>query len=311
MKKKVILDCDPGHDDAMAILLAGKNTNLDILGITTVAGNSPIENTTRNALTVTEIAKLDIPVYKGLSRPLIRDPYFAGGVVVHGESGLGGPTFPPITKKEEKTHAVDFIIETIKANKEEITLIPTGPLTNIGMAFRKAPEIIPWIKEISLMGGAINEGNVTPSAEFNIFFDPEAADIVFSAGIPTFIAPLELTHQAMIGPGEIDKIKAINNSISGIVAELLEYYTKFHKRRYKMEGGPLHDPCAVLYIIRPDLIESTKMFVQIETKGELTSGRTVCDIWKVTGKEPNIDVGVKLNHKGFIEEFLNALSKYE
>ena len=309
--RKVILDCDPGHDDAMAILLAGAQKDLKILGITTVAGNSPLENTTRNALIITQIAGLNVPVYSGMDRPMIRDPYFAGGEVVHGKSGLEGPILPPLERKPEKEHAVDFIIETIKANKEEITLVPTGPLTNIGMAFRKAPEIIPWVKEISLMGGAINEGNVTPSAEFNIFFDPEAADIVFSAGIPTFIAPLELTHQALVGSRELDKIRELNSNISKFVVDLLEFYSRFHKRRYHMEGAPLHDPCAVLYLIRPDLIETKKMFVQIETKGELTAGRTVCDIWGVTGKEPNIEVGVKLNHQGFIDELVKALKFYK
>lgn len=309
--KKIILDCDPGHDDAMAILLAGAQPDLDILGITTVAGNSPVENTTRNALIITQIAGLDIPVYKGMDRPMVRAPYFAGGEVVHGKSGLEGPTLPPLEREVEKEHAVDFIIETIKANKGEITLVPTGPLTNIGMAFRKAPEIIPWVKEISLMGGAINEGNVTPSAEFNIFFDPEAADIVFSSGIPTFIAPLELTHQALIGPKELDKIRALGSNISKFVVDLLEFYSQFHKRRYHMEGAPLHDPCAVLYLIKPELIKIKEMFVQIETKGELTSGRTVCDIWGVTGKDPNIKVGVGLNHTGFVDTLVDALKTYK
>ncbi len=309
--KKIIIDCDPGHDDAMAILLAGAQKDLDILGITTVAGNSPVENTTRNALIITQIAGLDIPVYRGMDRPMVRDPYFAGGEVVHGKSGLEGPELPSLEKEPEKEHAVDFIIETIKANKGDIILVPTGPLTNIGMAFRKAPEIVPWVKEISLMGGAINEGNVTPSAEFNIFFDPEAADIVFSSGIPTFIAPLELTHQALVGPKELDRIRALGSNVSKFVVDLLEFYSKFHKRRYHMEGAPLHDPCAVLYLIRPDLIEAKKMFVQIETKGELTAGRTVCDIWGVTGKEPNIDVGVGLDHKGFVDTLVDALKTYK
>lgn len=311
MKQKIIMDCDPGHDDAMAILLAGVQDSLEILGITTVAGNSPLENTTRNALIITQISGLDIPVYKGMDRPIIRKPYFAGGEVVHGKSGLEGPKLPPLERKIEKEHAVDFIIESVKAHKGEITLVPTGPLTNIGMAFIKAPEIIPWVKSISLMGGAINEGNVTPSAEFNIFFDPEAADIVFSSGIPIFIAPLELTHQALIGPKELDKIRDLNLEISKFVVDLLEFYSKFHKRRYHMEGAPLHDPCAVLYLIRPDLIETKKMFVQIETKGEYTAGRTVCDIWGVLNKEPNIEIGVKLDHKGFINELLNALKMYK
>ncbi len=310
MKRKIILDCDPGHDDAMAILLAGAQEELEILGITTVAGNSPVENTTRNALIITQIANLDVPVYKGMDRPMVREPYFAGGEVVHGKSGLEGPVLPPLEREAEKEHAVDFIIETVKANRWEITLVPTGPLTNIGMAFRKAPEIIPWVREISLMGGAINEGNVTPSAEFNIFFDPEAADIVFSSGIPIFIAPLELTHQAIIGPKELDKIRAIDSYISKFTVDLLEFYSRFHKRRYRMEGAPLHDPCAVLYLIRPDLIEMKKFFVQIETKGELTAGRTVCDIWGVTEKEPNINVGVKLNHTGFVDELIKALKAY-
>ena len=309
--RKIILDCDPGHDDAMAILLAGAQKEFEILGITTVAGNSPVDNTTRNALIITQIAGLDIPVYRGMDRPMVREPYFAGGEVVHGKSGLEGPVLPPLEREAEREHAVDFIIETVKANKGEVTLVPTGPLTNIGMAFRKAPEIIPWVREISLMGGAINEGNVTPSAEFNIFFDPEAADIVFSAGIPTFIAPLELTHQAIVGPKELDKIRELNSTISKFVVDLLEFYTRFHKRRYHMEGGPLHDPCAVLYLMRPDLIKTKKMFVQIETKGELTAGRTVCDIWGVTGKDPNIDVGVKLDHQGFILELVNALKVYK
>lgn len=309
MKRKIILDVDPGHDDAMAILLAGKSEALDVLGITVVAGNAPLERTVHNALTICDISGLGhIPVFRGMSQPLMRKLTTAPDI--HGESGLGGPTLPAPRLKIQETHAVDFIVKSVSEYPGEVTLVPTGPLTNVAMALLVAPEIKSKIKEIVLMGGAMGIGNVTPDAEFNIYVDPEAAKIVFESGIPITMLPLELTHQALITSDDIAEIKRIGTRLAGVVAELLEFFSSTYREVFNMGGCPLHDPCTVAMLIDPTLIEVEPMYVGVETEGTLTAGRTSCDLYRVTGRAPNARVGMKLDKERFFRLLLDAIASY-
>lgn len=308
MGRKIILDVDPGHDDAIAILVAGKS-ELDVLGITAVAGNAPLHRTVRNALTICDIAGLKhIPVYAGMDRPMVRELVTAPEI--HGESGLGGPELPLPGLQAQKMHAIDFIVETILKYPGEITLVPTGPLTNIAMAIQKAPDVKEKVKEIVLMGGAIGIGNTTPAAEFNLYVDPEAADIVFRSGIPITMMPLELTHQALMTTADRQAIREIGTRLATIVADLLGFFSSTYHQIFGMNGCPLHDPCTIAMLIDPKLVEVQPMFVSVETSGTLTAGRTVCDVHGVTGHEPNAKVGMKLDKDGFLRLLLDAISSY-
>ncbi|MFC7395445.1 nucleoside hydrolase [Scopulibacillus cellulosilyticus] len=307
-KRKIIIDCDPGHDDAIAILLAAGSPNIDLRAITTVAGNAEVEKTAINALKVCEIAGLkDIPVARGAAGPLTRKRETAPSI--HGESGMEGPSLPIPRQTLVKDHAVDVIIEELLSSKGDITLVPVGPLTNIALAMRKEPLIIPKIKEIVLMGGGMS-GNWTPAAEFNIFVDPEAANIVFESGVPITMAGLELTHQAVTTPEIIEQIQAISNPVSEFVVELLQYFSKTYKDEFGFSGAPIHDACAVAYCIDPTVFTTKKLRVDIETKGEFTSGMTVIDINGVTGREPNVNVAMELDKEKFWNMLINALKHY-
>ena len=288
MAKKIIIDTDPGQDDAVAILLAISSPELEILGITTVAGNVPLSLTTKNALIVTELAqRQDIGVFAGceepLSRPLVTAEY------VHGATGLDGPKLKePISKKKSK-HAIDFIIETLRENEpNSITLCPLGPLTNIASAFLRAPDVIKRVKQIVLMGGAYFEvGNITPAAEFNIFVDPEAASLIFKSGVDLVTIPLDVTHKALTTPARIEKFHNMNTKCGKFVAEMTAFFERYDKEKYGTEGAPLHDPCVIAYLLEPDIFSGKKINVEIETHSELTLGMTVADWWRVTGKQAN------------------------
>ncbi len=309
MRKKIILDVDPGHDDAIAILLAGKSEGIDLLGITVVAGNAPLDRTVRNALTICDIAGLGhVPVHRGMDRPLLRDLVTAPEI--HGESGLGGPELPVPRLECRSAHAVDFIVETVCRFPGEVTLVATGPLTNIAMAFLVAPHIKAKVKEIVLMGGAIGLGNVTPAAEFNVYVDPEAADIVFRSGLPITMLPLELTHQALITAEDRAAIRKIGTRLAGVVADLLEFFSSTYEKVFGMKGAPLHDPCTIALLVDPTLVETQAMHVAIETRGVLTAGRTVCDVYGVGGHPCNARVGMRLDKEGFLDLLLNAIEGY-
>lgn len=305
----IILDCDPGHDDAVAILLACASPELEVRGITTVAGNVPLDKTSKNALKICELARLNhIRVYAGMSRPMVRALFTAE--YVHGKSGLDGPELPEPARQLESQHAIDFIIEELRSAAEPITLIPTGPLTNIAMALVKAPEIKSHIKEIVLMGGAIREGNTTPSAEFNIYVDPHAAQIVFHSGVPVTMIGLDVTHQALVLPERLERIRAIGSRTANAIVQLMEFYQRYDRRKYRMAGAPLHDPCAVAYVIDRGLFETKFVNVEVETCSDLTIGRTVCDLWEVTDRPANAHVGLSIDHERFFDMLIERLAVY-
>lgn len=308
MKTKIILDVDPGHDDAVAILLAAKHESLDLRGITVVAGNQVLEKTLQNALNICSLAGISVPVYAGQGMPLFRDQVIADNI--HGDSGLDGPEFPETNRQAESQSAVDFIIEECLKYDKELVLIPTGPLTNIALALMKEPRIKEGIKEIVLMGGAYGMGNHTPSAEFNIYVDPEAAHVVFESGLPVTMIGLDLTHQAKAYPDVVARIGQINSPVAQVVVELLEFFGSTYKREFNFEAPPLHDVCAVAYVIDPSLIKTQKLPVVIDTSKGPCYGRTVCDFYGVTAKPANVDVALELDQNRFWDLLIETIQKY-
>jgi inosine-uridine nucleoside N-ribohydrolase len=309
MKHKIILDCDPGHDDAIAILLAAHHPEIDLLAITTVAGNQSLEKTTRNALKVCSLADIhDVPVARGMDRPLVRPAKHAPDI--HGESGMDGPHIPEPTIEVAPRHAVDLLIDLLMNSDGDITLVPTGPLTNIAAAIRQQPAIVPKIKAISLMGGAIGLGNVTPAAEFNIHTDPEAAAIVLACGRPITMVPLEVTHQALATPEVTARLRAAQRPVASFAADLLIFFASTYRKVFGFPAAPLHDPCAVAAVIDPTIIRANMMHVEIETAGEWTSGRTVCDVYARLGKEPNVRVGYALEVERFWDMVISTILSY-
>ncbi|MDP9343869.1 MAG: nucleoside hydrolase [Actinomycetota bacterium] len=306
----VILDCDPGHDDAVAILLALAQTEWRIDAITVVAGNQTLPKTTRNALTVLTVAgRTDVPVYAGCDRPLERELHTAANV--HGESGLEGPTDlpePAVMAKPE--HSVDFLIRYLDEATEPVTLIPTGPLTNVSSVLLRRPDLSGKLERIVLMGGAVGEGNTTPSAEFNVYTDPEAARVVFRCGAPVTMIGLDVTHQALVPEREFEIIRSWGGPVCEMVADLLVYFARFHRRLCGFDGVPIHDACAVAVALRPELATTRRLHVDVETTGELTTGRTVVDLWGVTGNPPNADVAVDIDRDGFFALLYEGLRSY-
>src|SRR5437588_7652560 len=293
LKHKIILDCDPGHDDAIAILLAARHPEIDRLAITTVAGNQSLEKITRNALKVCSLAGIrDVPIAMGLDRPLVRLAEHAADI--HGESGLDGPQIPEPTIELAQRHAIDLMIDLLMNSEGDITLVPTGPLTNIAAAIRQQPSIVPKIKAISLMGGAMGLGNVTPAAEFNIHTDPEAAAIVFACGRPITMVPLEVTHQALATDDVLGHLREANRPVATFAADLLDFFAGRYRNEFGFPAAPVHDPCAVAAVVDPSILRAHDMHVEIETTGEWTSGRTVCDVFDRLGKAPNARVGYAL-----------------
>lgn len=308
-KEKIILDCDPGHDDAVAIMLAAINPKIELLGITVVAGNQKLEKTVNNALKVCNHLNLDVPVYSGMSRPMIREQLIADDI--HGETGLDGPKFEELKIKAEDKHAVNFIIDTLMNSDEKITLVPTGPLTNIGMAIRFEPRIIEKINRIVLMGGSYQLGNMTPAAEFNILADPDAAHIVFSSGVKVVMMGLDLTRQASATKEVVEKIKSLNNKASKLFVDLMEFFAASQKNVFGWSAPPVHDPTTIAYIIDPECIEVKPMFCEIELWSERSYGRTLCDYFGILKKEPNVDVAVKLDFDKFWNLVYENLKLYD
>ncbi|SHJ21238.1 purine nucleosidase [Shimia gijangensis] len=287
--RKIIIDTDPGQDDAVAILLAlSSPEDIDVLGITAVAGNVPLPLTQKNARIVCELAgRTEMKVFAGCDRPLGRDLVTAEHV--HGKTGLDGPNLPDPVMPLQDQHAVDYIIDTLRAEPAgTVTLCPLGPLTNIAMAFEKAPDIMDRVQEIVLMGGGYFEGgNITPAAEFNIYVDPQAAHIVFKSGVPIVVMPLDVTHKALVTKSRNDAFRAIGSDVGIAVAQMTDFFERFDKEKYGSEGAPLHDPCVTAYLIRPDLFKGRYINVEIETHSELTMGMTVADWWGVTDRPAN------------------------
>ena len=309
MKKPVIMDCDPGHDDAIALILAHASDELEIKAVTTVAGNQTVEKTTLNALKVLSFIGAEVPVAKGCSGPLFRDLITAAEV--HGETGLDGPALPEPAFGPVSMNAVELMVKTIRESEVPVTLIPTGALTNVGLLLLSHPEVIDKIERISLMGGACYGGNWTPSAEFNILVDPEAADIVFRSGIPITMSGLDVTHKALIRKEDTERFRRIGKKTAVMVAELLDFFDKFHDENFDFGGSPLHDPCAVAWLLKPSMFVSKKCYVAIETKGRLTTGCTVVDTFGVLGKEPNTDVLFDIDRDEFINLLADSLERLD
>lgn len=309
--RKIIIDTDPGQDDAVAILLAlASPEEIEILGITAVAGNVPLPLTQRNARIVCELAgKPDTLVFSGCDAPIARKLVTAEHV--HGKTGLDGPALPDPTMPLQDQHAVDFIIDILRAEeKGTVTLCPLGPLTNIATALRRAPDIAERIQEIVLMGGAYFEvGNITPAAEFNIYVDPEAAKIVFDCGAPITVMPLDVTHKALVTAERNNAFRALDTPVGVAVAEMTDFFERFDKEKYGSAGAPLHDPCVTAYLIRPDLFTGRHINVEIETKSELTLGMTVADWWGVTNRAPNATFMGDIDADGFFTLLTERLSR--
>ncbi len=309
--RKIIIDTDPGQDDAVAILLAlASPEEIDVLGITAVAGNVPLSLTEKNARIVCELAgKPQTRVFAGCDRPLSRPLITAEHV--HGKTGLDGPVLTDPKMPLEALHGVDFIIETLRnAPAKTITLCPLGPLTNIATALLKAPDIAERIEEIVLMGGAYFEvGNITPSAEFNIYVDPEAADIIFKSGLPITVMPLDVTHKALVTKPRNDAFRALCSSVGRATAEMTDFFERFDKEKYGIAGAPLHDPCVTAYLIKPELFKGRFINVMIETSSELTMGMTVADWWRVTDRPANAIFMNDIDADGFFTLLTERLGR--
>jgi inosine-uridine nucleoside N-ribohydrolase len=297
MSIPVILDCDPGHDDAIALLLALASPELDVLGVTTVHGNQTLEKTTANALRVLDLAdRADIPVAAGADRPLARELTVASHV--HGDSGLDGPALPPPGRGPLGEHAVDFMQRTIAASSTPVTLIPTGPLTNVALLLERTGGTN--VERIVLMGGAVGEGNMTPAAEFNIWADPEAAQAVFHAGMETTMIGLDVTHRAVTTPAIQDRLRA-SGTIGVFVADLVDFFSVYHRETYGWDGAPIHDAVAVAHVIRRGLVTTIDRNVEVELDSDLCRGRTVVDRWCRTDRPVNAHVGIDLDPAAFFD----------
>ncbi|MBO6776690.1 MAG: nucleoside hydrolase [Marinibacterium sp.] len=308
---KIIIDTDPGQDDAVAILLAlASPKELEVLGITAVAGNVPLALTERNARIVCELAgRSDMRVFAGCDRPLRHSLVTAEHV--HGKTGLDGPDLPEPTMPLAPGHAVDFIIDTLRTEPAgTVTLCPLGPLTNIATAFEKAPDIASRVQEIVLMGGAYFEvGNITPAAEFNIYVDPEAAEIVIKSGCKITIMPLDVTHKALVTKPRNDAFRALGTPVGIAVAEMTDFFERFDKEKYDTAGAPLHDPCVTAYLLKPELFNGRHVNVEVETTSTLTRGMTVADWWSVTDRPPNAMFMGDLDADGFFTLLTDRLAQ--
>lgn len=308
--RKIIIDTDPGQDDAVAILLALASPEIEVLGLTAVAGNVPLPLTTRNALAVLELAgRPDIAVHAGCDRPLARALVTAEHV--HGKTGLDGADLPEPKAAPAPGHAADFIAETLRREAPgSVTLCPLGPLTNVAEAFRRAPDVVERVGGIVLMGGAYFEvGNITPAAEFNVYVDPEAAAEVFRAGRPITVLPLDATHKVLTTRERLDRLRALGNRAGEAVAGWLGFSERFDREKYGAEGAPLHDPCVVARLLRPELFSGREVNIEIETVSELTRGMTVADWWRVTDRAPNATFLREADAEGFWDLLLERLAR--
>lgn len=296
-KRKIILDCDPGHDDAIAIMLAARHPAIDLLGITIVAGNQTLNKTLVNGLNVCQKLDINVPIHAGMPKPIMREQIVADNI--HGESGLDGPKFAPLVRKAESKHAIQYIIDTLMNSDGDITLVPVGPLTNIAVAMRMQPAILPKIREIVLMGGAYGTGNFTPSAEFNIYADPEAARVVFTSGVPLVMMGLDLTNQTTCTADVISRMKKVGGPAGELFSDIMSFTLKTQYENYGLAGGPVHDATCIGYLINPDAFKMQDMYVEIDVNNGPCYGRTVCDELGVTGKQPNTKVGMIIDTKWF------------
>jgi inosine-uridine nucleoside N-ribohydrolase len=300
----IVLDCDPGHDDAIALLLALASPELELLGVTTVYGNQTLEKTTANALRVLELAgRADVPVAAGAEEPLARERVVAAHV--HGESGLDGPALPPPATEPAPLAAIEWTAERVAASARPVTLVPTGPLTNVARYL----EVYGTqnLERIVLMGGSIAEGNMTPAAEFNVWADPEAAERVFHADVDVTMIGLDVTHRALVTPAIAERLRG-TGTIGVFVAELVEFFKRYHAETYGWDGAPIHDAVAIAHLLRPELVETRYRNVEVELESELCRGRTVVDLWRRTDRPPNAHVGVGLDAEAFFELLVERIA---
>jgi len=304
--KPILIDCDPGHDDMVAIMVAVASPELELVGVTTVAGNQTGAKTYLNALkTLTLIGETGIPVARGADKPLFRDLTVAPEI--HGVSGLDGADLPEPGFQGVEQHAVDFLIQTIMESSRPLILVPTGPLTNVALAMLKDPRITTKLERIVLMGGAVFDSNITPAAEFNIYVDPEAAKVVFGSGVPLTMVGLDVTNKALFGFDDIERLAAMQGKVSRVVAPLLKFFAQANRDIFGFDGAPLHDALAVAHLIKPEVIKTRRLNVEIETDGELTRGRTVADVYGITGKTANTEVALEVDNDLFKEILIQAI----
>lgn len=306
-RTKIILDCDPGHDDAIAIMIAAKHPAIDLLGITAVAGNQTLEKTLPNALNVVECLGIDVPVYGGMSLPMVRDQVVAENI--HGVSGMDGPVFPAHSRLAEKEHAVTYIINTLMESDGDITLVPVGPLSDIAMAMRMEPRILPKIRQIVLMGGSTGHGNATAAAEFNFYADPEAASVVFKSGVSIAMMGLNLTDQTICTLDIIERMEKTDNKAGKLFGELMRFTLETQRIHNGLAAGPVHDVTCIAYLICPEIFTMKEMYVEIDTTGSVGYGASFCESWGCSHKKPNALVGVSLDLEKFwdlIEETIRC-----
>ena len=307
--RRVVLDCDPGHDDAMAILLAAASPAIRLEAITIVAGNQTLEKTALNARRVCTVAGiLDVPIAAGADRPLARPPEVAEEI--HGASGLDGPAWGEVRVPLDSRPAIELMGELAAAGPEPLTVVATGPLTNVAALLRADPGLGTRLERIVVMGGAIGLGNWTPSAEFNIYVDPEAADEVIRSGVPVTLVPLEVTHQALATDAVMERISALGSSVARMATELMRFFADTYERVFGFESPAVHDPCAVAAVIEPGVVRTRRVNVAIDVDSELSRGRTVCDVHGMTGRPPNVDLGVDLDRERFWDLMIGALATY-
>ena len=304
----VIIDCDPGHDDAVALALALARPELDVLAVTTVSGNADLERTTRNALRVLALLGRRVPVAAGAERPLVREPWIP--IEFHGESGLDGADLPEPTTGPIAASAVELMASILRDTPEPVTIVATGPLTNVALLLRSAPSLTERIEGFSLMGGSLGEGNTTASAEFNIWSDPEAAAIVFGSGRPIRMAGLDITHQALMLPDDVARLDALGTRPGRVFADLMRFFTVHHRDRYGWDGPPIHDAVAVAWLVAPELIGAAPLRIDIETGGGPARGRTVADREGLTGAPPNAEVGLRIDREGLMDLLVDAIGSY-
>ncbi|HCH7882716.1 pyrimidine-specific ribonucleoside hydrolase RihA [Raoultella ornithinolytica] len=310
MALPIILDCDPGHDDAIAMVLALASPELDVKAITASAGNQTPDKTLRNVLRMlTLLGRQDIPVAGGARKPLMRELIIAENV--HGESGLDGPALPEPDFTPQACTAVELMAKTLRETPQPVTIVATGPQTNVALLLNSHPELHDKIARIVMMGGAMVLGNWQPAAEFNIYVDPEAAEIVFQSGIPVVMAGLDVTHRAQIHGLDIERFRQVGNPVATIVAELLDFFMEYHKdAKWGFTGAPLHDPCTIAWLLKPELFTSVERWVGVETQGKYTQGMTVVDYYFLTGKQPNTTVLLDIDRERFVDLLVERLAFY-
>ncbi|KNC93042.1 pyrimidine-specific ribonucleoside hydrolase RihA [Trabulsiella odontotermitis] len=310
MTLPIILDCDPGHDDAIAMVLALASPELDVKAITSSAGNQTPDKTLRNVLRMlTLLKRTDIPVAGGAIKPLMRELIIADNV--HGESGLDGPALPEPGVAAQSCTAVELMAKVLRESPTPVTIVSTGPQTNVALLLNTHPELHRNIARIVMMGGAMALGNWTPAAEFNIFVDPEAAEIVFQSGIPVVMAGLDVTHKAQIRRDDIERFRAIGGEVANVVAELLDFFMEYHKQeKWGFTGAPLHDPCTIAWLLKPEMFTTVDRWVGVETQGKYTQGMTVVDYFFLTNNTPNATVMVDIDRQAFVDLLADRLAFY-